>query len=207
MTDISPNLSESINRFMTFYRGDGDLVRPGAAKHQVEVRERGIFDPVMTGHYNFGLPKSDDAVRLTQAHRVVIACEDYRQVSQVAQALQLDNTDAFITVAGGAAQPDQARFEAMVELLSAIYQANPIADFILVAHNEVCGGANHFTQGQMAQIRQEQDGEKLESEKMAEYVRQLKKALLAKGVNQNKVSLLMAKVTPDNRFETLISIT
>lgn len=186
----------ALRRVADLFAGDGDLVRPGAEHHGVQVVQAGVFDPISTGNYNFRLPEAstDEVQALVAAKRVAVVCEDYRQVGQVAAAEGFTpGVDAVIGVAGGAAQPETQRLDAMADLLAAVAGANPEAEILLGVHTGVCGGANHFTEGGMAKLVAEQ-GANAEHAAMLGFEEQLKQALIDRGVQSSQISTGIATV-------------
>lgn len=193
---------EAMRVFVDLYQGDGDLVRPGAEHHGVQVVEGDVFDPLSRGNYNFRIPRRVDgasARRLIGAKRTTWVCEDYRQSAEAAEALGLrpeTGDDAVFGVAGGAAQPEQSRFDAMVDLSASLYGANPEMEQVFVVHDEVCGGANYYTNGEMKEIREEQ-GVNAEQSRMIGFRTRLVDALIKRGVDPKKIKVGLAVVDQD----------
>lgn len=193
---------EAMTAFVKLYNGDGDLVRPGAQRHGVQVVEGDIFDKPSKGNYNFRIPRhinSETARALIGAKRVAWVCEDYRQFGEVVEALGLSpetRSDAVFGIAGGAAQPEQNRSEAMVELIASLSAANPDMEHILLVHDEVCGGANYYTGGKMKEIREGQ-GVAAEQTQMVDFRTRMVDALKQRGVNPKKIKVGFAVVEHD----------
>jgi hypothetical protein len=194
--------------FVDLYSGDGDLVREGAKHHRVQVIEGGdVFGELSPGNYNFRIPREIDLEtvrKLIKAKRVAWVCEDYRQSEEVVDALGLhpeSGDDAVFGVAGGAAQPEQSRFDAMVDLSASLYIANPDMEQIFVVHDGVCGGANFYTNKGMERIVQE-GGTEAEQAKMIEFRTKLVNALIERGVKPDKIKVGFA-VVQDNKFVQL----
>lgn len=199
-------VQNAVRVFVDLYRGDGDLVREGARHHDVQVVERDIFDALSDGNYNFRIPRKFDnesIKKLIGASRVAWVCEDYRQAAQVADALGLrpeGGKEAVFGIAGGAAQPEEKRFKALADLIAVLSQANPEMEHYLVIHDGVCGGANHYTGGEMKRVR-EQQGAREEQTKMIEFRTKLVNVLVERGVNPDKIKVGLAVVENDKFVE------
>lgn len=186
-------LSHALQQFHEAFQNDPDLVREGAKQHGVEVTEGTILEAPIKHAYSARIPtgSKEEIEAIEKTTKVVLACMDYRQVYEVYEGF--DKPAVFIADAGGAAQPNEDRFHLTVELLSAIHAINPRATLLLTGHDEVCGGANFFTKGDMKRIRNEEGGEK-EKEVMTGFLQKLATALIDKGVAKDKISLGLALV-------------
>jgi hypothetical protein len=145
--DPMEELNIAIEAIKELFHGDADLVRPGAAAHNVDVTEGNMITPLSEGNYNAripdGLPEEIEAIK--KAGTIAFICEDFRQSHKAAQQFK---ADVVFASAGGVVQPDKIRREAMVNLAVAMHRVNPQAKFKFAFHTEVCGGAKKFTGGE-----------------------------------------------------------
>jgi len=205
LIDAVMNTGELVARL---HAGDADLVRPGAEKHGVNVVEGDLFTAMSPGDYNPRLPEGsrEEAEKLSKACRMLVVCEDYRQSADVAEDLGINpKQDAVFATAGGDTQPDQARFEADVNFLTAILRMNPSLKLILTHHIGVCGGANHYTSGEMAKIRAGEKGEEKEIEEMNRRGKQMYDAII-KEVPEATVKQYLVMVDVDNEYKGMIEV-
>lgn len=188
---------------------DADLVRPGAKAHGVRVIEGDLFTPTQRHNYNPRIPRGTEgeAKRLADCQTIIGVCEDYRQSDEVVQELRLDpRKTAVFATAGGAVQPDSARFKADVAFYVAVFDVNPQAEIKLTYHNHVCGGANYFTGKEMEQVFADPHrGPSVETEKMDAYGLRMYEAIKAVRY-EAKVSLYRSNVGPDNDYKGLSRI-
>lgn len=150
------------------HSGDADLVRPGAERHGVQVIEGDMFTEMSLGNYNPRLPNGSEgeASALVNIQRLLVVCEDYRQSGEVAREIGITFPgDAVFASAGGDVQPDQERFKADVDFILSLLNVNPDLKVILSHHIGVCGGADYYTEGHMAEVRKE-GGEPAEEKAM-----------------------------------------
>lgn len=201
------NMLEGIQRVAKrvaqLHAGDADLVREGAKHHGVQVVERTLFEPLESGQYNPHLPtgSEEEAQRLSKVRKFVKMCMDYRQSGDVVSDPELGITegeDAVWADAGGAAQPDQERFDADVDFVVAVAQVNPTAEFMFLVHDHVCGGANFYTKGEAKRVREE-EGSEAEDNFMVGYGHRFAEAVLAKAPNAN-VRMGLAKVDDNEEY-------
>jgi len=204
-TELQPTerIMKALSAFYELYKGDGDLVRPGAQKHGVQVIEGSIFDAPSKGNYNFRIPRVDveTATALVNSKRLKIFCEDYRQFEEAVTASEsnvAEGEDGVIGVAGGAAQPEEKRLEAMAELIAASAEVNPEQNYVLGIHTGVCGGAEHFTGGEMSKILSQQ-GPDAEMENMVVFRTALVNKLTSLGVSPDRIAV-GAAVVEGHRF-------
>lgn len=185
-------LQSAIAQFNEFYVDEAQYVRTSAAVHRIVISGGNILEAPTPGTYS---PRTPDGnaielkALLTRNVRIAGFCEDYRQAADFAESA---GARVFIGTAGGAAQPDEGRFSAMVKLFSVINQVNPTAVFILGGHDDVCGGANFFTGGAMEVLREKNPNQ--ETNQMRIYIRKLGQALIARGVKPENIELRLARV-------------
>lgn len=155
------SLAEAIRRAASVFAKDLELVAEAARAHNVALSKGDVFYLPRPGAYNLRLPKGDMGAvqRLAHSGRVIIACMDYRQSSDVVDATK---ANVWMLMAGGAAQPNERRLAAAVDLVAALYRANPEMQFSLLAHNRICGGVNHFTGGRIVGLSHEGEMGELE---------------------------------------------
>lgn len=170
---MSERLKSAIIRFHQVFSPNGelDLIKLSAQHHGVDAVTGGVFESMVrtskaknkgTGAYNERLFTDEDILnidaviaRLKEARSLTIVCEDYRQSQDVYNLLELDpEQDAVIGLAGGPTQPrkdhqrdgkdNSERHATLVEFLLAFAEVNPTAIIRLIAHDEKCGGHDHF---------------------------------------------------------------
>lgn len=188
------------------YKNDADLVRAGAEQHGIAITQGGMFEPMEKGAYNLRLPdiNKGEVEELGGVRSVTLVCMDYRQSWQVAQERRFQPPkDAVIAVAGGAAQPQQARRQAMVEFLGAIISCNPSVAVNLAVHNGVCGGVNHFTGGEMQKAYQDSPAQ--ERKAMQGYLEDFADQLQEGGTKPERIKTFIADVEGDG-FQFLTEI-
>jgi len=194
------HLSDVMKKFHTAFANDPNLVREGAKHHGVNVTEGTILDAPISHAYSARIPtgSKEELEAIQKAPVIVLGCMDYRQVHELYE--QYGSPAVFIADAGGAAQPNEDRFNMTVELLTAIHAVNPEARLILTGHIEVCGGADHFTGGKMKEIRSGKNGKEEEIEVMSNYLQKTASALKKAGVSQDVMEINLALVDEKNTF-------
>jgi len=203
---IKERLLSALQKVAHLYDIDPKLVEAGAKAHHTTVTVGDMFTPPELGKYNARLPQGNAAEidALEGIKSITVMCEDFRQSGQVVSELKLSvgrGADAIFASAGGAAQPEAARRAAAVEMIAAIYALNKNVVVRLVVHTNVCGGADHFTEGQ---ARAEHD-KSLAGEKtfMKSFENQMFQELVAAGVPKDSISMYVSNVREDNSFEGL----
>lgn len=203
LTNEEQKLLDALTRMYELYKGDGELVRPGAEKHGVRVIKGSVFDKPVRGNYNFRLmePTVESVRALGQVRSIAVVCEDYRQFAEVVEGAHLnpgENEDAVFGVAGGSAQPNNERRVALVDVVAMAMGLNPEMQLMAAIHTGVCGGAEHFTGGEMSKLNPAE-----ESQKMVDFRSEFVNELVAKGVSQNRINVGTAIVEGHNfiRFE------
>jgi hypothetical protein len=183
----------AIQAVQKLFHGDADLVRPGAAAHNVEVTEGNMITPLSEGNYNARIPdgSKEEIEAIKRASTIAFICEDFRQSHKAAQEFK---ADIVFASAGGVVQPDTIRREAMVNLAVTIHRVNPHATFKFAFHTEVCGGAKHFTGGEGGTIdtiykRYGVDGDKGELAEMTKYAKQFVAAAQRAHLPEDRIEL------------------
>ena len=197
---------EAMQRVHKLYESDPDLVREGAKHHGVEVVVGNMIDPIAKKAYNARIPEgTEEEIAAVQQQDAVIGvqCMDWRQSKDLADMI---HPNASISTAGGAAQPDDERRQALVDLLVAIHEFNPTAKFELFAHTGVCGGMNHFTHGEAKKVHDEQ-GPEIEFDLMAESVQQMRDAMLEADVAPSAIAQpRIVVIGADNTIADIVSV-
>jgi len=200
------SLSKALDKFYETFQSDLDLVREGAKQHGVELTSGGMFDMPTKGAYSLRIPgdstkRQEEITRLKACNTLTFVCMDYRQTGQVTEET---HPDGVIANAGGPVQPNQDRFNASIALVRAILGVNPDVTLNLVGHVGVCGGANHFTDGHMKKLHQQDinnPGNHEEWDAMKEMLLKFYTALQEAGVKKMKVGL--AKIDNDNIYQEI----
>ncbi len=201
-------LLTALEKVQAAFGKDADLVRAGAAEHGVEVIEKGLADALPTGHYNPRIPsgKLSEVALIKKAKSLNCICMDYRQSGEVIDQLHLtvgENQDLVFANAGGAAQPATDRRNLLVEFLLAALVVNPSMKLRLGVHNEICGGANHFTNGKIKQLRNQPEGAQAEREAMLVFLEETYQALLTGGVVASSIEKYLSVIGSDHSLEKL----
>lgn len=198
LTKHSP-LEVAIDMVKKLHAGDPNLVREGAKHHGVQVTEGNLLTPIEHHAYNFRSPQGtkEEIQAIQEATTIVAGCMDYRQSDAIAEQYTDEPTALFFFTAGGAAQPDEARFQADVEFL---IQASNVsgADLDLYFHTGVCGGANYYTHGEMKTIHDGENGIAAEQEHMDQYGIQFAHALVERGIDADKIHLHRVAINEQN---------
>ena len=140
------SLNLAVDQFNRVFGNDLDLVRQAAIEHHVNLTQGNTIQLPTPGAYNLRVPQNSsiELDALTHGKKLLVACMDYRQSAQV---VTVTEPNAFLLMAGGATQPDLERLNTLVDFLYVVHQVNPHITLILLAHNKICGGNNHFTKG------------------------------------------------------------
>lgn len=218
---MSSRLESALTSLSQVFPVEGELalVAAGAKAHHVDLEPGDLFDGMKetshekhVGAYNAHSPATSNISRdegwLTQARSLTVICEDYRQSAQAVAELRLDpvgHKDAVLAIAGGPTQPregrDGIRHATLVEFIVAFHQVNPGAVIRLIAHDQKCGGHAHFI-GTAAQAL-ESRGIAAEDAIMINDLKLMAQDLVAAGVNEAKLKLLLAQVNADNSYKGL----
>jgi len=213
---IPEGLRLAVDEFNSITGRDGDLVRAGAIEHGIQViEERGILRPVTAHAYNArGVHETDlSVISRGGIQTLILACMDYRQVEEVAadltgqskvahgSQLELPSGFALITSAGGAAQvKGSTRLSAHINLLTQIAKVAPETKFVLVGHNDGCGGMKHF-EGK-PYLEAVAQGLVPDEIYISRHVLMMRDTLVAKKVNPRNITSLVANVA-NNRYQGL----
>lgn len=207
-TGAEARLATALQEVQVWFGKDADLVRAGAAEHGVAVIEADLSTPLTMGAYNPRIPSGSSAEinLIKQAKSLNCICMDYRQSGEVSEQLHLsmaDGRDLVFANAGGAAQPDAKRRELLVEFLLAALAVNPSMKLRLGVHNEICGGANYFTNGKMKQLRSLPDGAQTERAAMLALLDETYQALVKGGVVESSMEKYLSVIGPDHTLAKL----
>lgn len=198
------DLTQSILKFHDLFSNDADLVREGAAAHHITVTSGNLLMPIEPGQYSARVPEGtvEELNALANAQTLTVECMDYRQVHETMQAVT-DNQEGHVilAMAGGAAQPREDRRVALVDFVKRVRGVNPDVKINLVVHDQVCGGANHFTGGEMKRVFTE-EGAGVETDRMAGMLRTFASELFSAGVSDKGVSGYLSHVD-NNQFAEL----
>jgi len=158
---------------------DYELVSPGAEQHGVNVTVGKFFDPMSRGDYNIRLPEGDtyEYGRVKGVRGVAKLCIDFRQSADVASIAERDGLVAWAD-AGGPVQPNENILRVDMSFWESLLSVNAEIVAYLFAHLEVCGGANHYTDGRMRKLRETKVlGSSLERSAMQGYLQSYAKEL------------------------------
>ncbi len=203
LTKQSP-LEVAIAMVKNLHAGDPDLVREGAKHHGVQVTEGNLLTPIEHHAYNFRSPQGskEEIEAITKSKKLVAGCMDYRQSDAIAKQYTDEPTALFFFTAGGAAQPDEKRLQADVQFLAEASRVSG-ADIDLFTHTGVCGGANHYTHGEMKSIHDGENGIVAEENRMDQYGTQFAHALVEQGVAAGKIRLNRVAITETNEISVI----
>lgn len=195
------NLRKMLLAVRDAYAGDADLVRPGAAKHGVQVTEGNLVEPLSPGNYNARIPDGSQAEidAIKKAETIAFICEDYRQSGYLAN----DNLHASVIFAsaGGVVQPDETRQDLEADLALAIHKVNHKARIIFAFHTKRCGGGAHFTEHMGEKSMDsiiEREGDEGEMKAMTDYALQLIKKLVNRGMPPDRIELRAVILKPEH---------
>lgn len=208
LSPTDARLLTALQNIQTSFGKDADLVRAGAAEHGVEVIEAGMADAPSLGNYNPRIPTGtpEEVALIKHAKSLNCICMDYRQSGEVVEQLHLNvgaGQDLLFANAGGAAQPSTDRQALLVEFLLAAMAVNPGLKLRLGIHNEVCGGANYFSNGKMKQLRNQPEGQQAERAAMLEFLKATYEALLAGGVVPSSIEQYLSVIGSDHKLAKL----
>jgi hypothetical protein len=192
------SLKKEIQKFNNVFSEDLELVRKTAEEHHIQLIKGSITDKAKNNAYNLLLPYDRDVESLKKAKTILVECMDRRQVKQVQQ---IERPNITIAMAGGPAQPDETRRNALIHFLSEIGQVNDNCTFILYAHDSICGGANYFTQGEAQ--KQNARGQREEHIFMSNFTKQVVDGLETHGVQKNRIHTGIATIK-NNSFDTIV---
>lgn len=167
------NLIDAAALVQSTHTIDTSLVREGAEKHGVNISDGVFFQGMEWGAYNKRMPDTDEysVRRLSNVKGIAKFCMDYRQSAPVASLVEREGLVAW-TDAGGPAQPESRIIDVDMTFWDAVIGINPDLTATLLAHLEVCGGANHYSNGKIKQLRETaMVGEQLEKSAIHSYVK------------------------------------
>lgn len=212
---IKTLLKHAITTVHHTHEKDPDLVREGAKHHGVKVSEKTLLEAIEERAYNFRVPHGDRRNKLMKetrqeeleaimnAKHIIVGCMDYRQSAQISKLHQEEKTIFFFT-AGGAVQPTDDRFSEDVQFVAIAAQASG-ADVDLYYHTGVCGGANHFTDGEMRKIH-DRDGLAGEINAMDPYAMGFAQELVEFGINQSRIKIHRVDINDQNEVMGIVDI-
>lgn len=133
---------------------DPELVAAGAAHHGVRVTVGKLFEPMSPGDYNERLPHGDEweQGRMKGVRGVAKFCIDYRQSYNLGSLVERDGLVSWAD-AGGPVQPNKEILRVDMGYWEVLLMQNIDIIAYLFAHPEICGGANHYTDGRMGRLR------------------------------------------------------
>lgn len=183
---------------------DTSLVRAGAEQHGININDGVFFQSMEWGAYNKRVPDTEEygVRRLSNVKGLVKFCMDYRQSSQVASIIEREGLVAW-TDAGGPAQPERSIIDADMTFWDAVIGINPDLTATLLAHLEVCGGANHYSKGRVKQLRETNlVGVKLEKSAMHGYVKNYASEL-RKVKKDMAIRIGLVEIVPGGKFNKI----
>jgi hypothetical protein len=194
----------AIQTVKRLHAGDPDLVREGAKHHGVSVTTGSMIDAITPHAYNFRIPEgtTQEIQAIKEATTLVVGCMDYRQSDAIAK--RHPDTPLFFT-AGGAAQPNIERLEADVIFVAESFKSNKNQPKIeLYVHTGVCGGANHFTDGAIKKIHDENSNQ--ESTAMEGFGIEFVRKLQMNGVPGDHIKLHAVDINNDNTIAAIRNV-
>ena len=194
--ELREQFSKALQTFHQNFSGDLELIRAKAEDHGIRMTSGGIYLPPTPGAYNLRTPEDDDLDQLLGNSRVLVGCIDARQSAQIWEDIQ---PDAFIAVAGGAAQPNDTRRSALVDFLATAMTFNPKLNVTLLGHDRKCGGVAHASNGS-ASAAFVSGGYNAEHDLIGHYLESTVHTLLEKGISPQRITLGYAHVGEEDQF-------
>ncbi|MCL4359938.1 hypothetical protein M1555_01610 [Patescibacteria group bacterium] len=188
---------------------DGELVRESAEHHGVQVTEGGLFVPASPGNYNLRLPDGSPAEikGLRSATRLLVVCEDCRVSGPIAKTVR---HDALFANAGGPGQILMTRIRPAVQFTAAVLALNPNISIVWYGHTGICGGANHQTNGRMADFYNPGEdyyvSEMKDSAQMEVYLQTFMNELMEAGFPREQTECHLVHVNEENGISGITTV-
>ena len=137
------HLELAVDRFAGVFSGDYSLLQSIAHGHDVIQKPINI-SPAVDDAYELRVLSGTDAeiAWLVSASILNILCPDRRQAAKVARQLR-QHRAIWLSPAGGGAQPDDNRLDALTDVVAYAMEENPSLETDITGHTGGCGGVKH----------------------------------------------------------------
>ena len=204
-------LGRNLQNTARIFGNDLLLVHKQAQEHNIPLVTHDITSKPTDGAYNAHIPIDilHDIDAIASSKKILLGCIDWRQVEPIFAEIK---PDVFFTVDGGPTQPDSVRLQTLTQLFKHIHAINPHATLLFVAHDQICGGVNHFSGGQLTELQTKttKNGTSWEITERAfltPLLNNFYSNLKEHGIKPEKIVFALAHVDPgSNQFQELLPV-
>jgi hypothetical protein len=189
------------DRLLQTYKGDEKVLLGIAHGHEVHVGS--ISEIPKEGAYNLLLPKEtdEDKIDIMNAQAILVECSDRRQSKETYDEITKKyGKIVTLAVAAGPSQPEvHERNLIMADYLKSVYEINPKIVFVLIAHDQQCGGLKLMT----SLYDTVQKGSKEEGVKVNAYTQSMKKELLVRNILEDQIVLGLTHIDSQDTYTNI----